>query len=262
MWPSWRCLHMKTWRGWALGRTSSLQATRASSRPAKPAPALQLHHFGSSPPPVLSGREREKKTLYLKLNTLSSKLFVASRLGSRAKHEWQCAEMAFPKDNRTVNFVDTGSAPKTSTVPLSDKKLAELTGPSGKGHPHVTVTQGKQWHQPAAPQLLCASQVQLSPGDLHQLKVWHLLIDSASAARGHHPQGGCRSDALYATGLLGPVLHRCWQAPLHLMEMCPLPPSECLTILAFLSFPLLKPQPSRMWQHLLNFKDANGFLDF
>lgn len=79
--------------------------------------------------------------------------------------------MAFPKDNWTVNFVDTGSAPKTSTMRLSAKKLAELAGPSRKRHPRITVTQRKQRRQPAAPQLLCASQVQLSPGDLNQLKV-------------------------------------------------------------------------------------------
>lgn len=248
------------------GQAPYVPPGRALAQQIQPQPCSSATSGPSLLPCFQAGEGKKKtQTRYLKLNAFSSKLFISSWLGSWAKHERRCAEIVFPKDTFRSRQSTLGTLallwkPVTSTWAI--RKLAKLTGTCWKLHRHVWVTLGKY---SALPQLLYAPRAQLSPGDLHQPKVWHPLINSPSAAGGSPAAtlgGGSRSHTLYTTGLLGPFHCRWQEAPLQSTEMCLLPQIQYLTFLAFLSFSILTLQPSIAWEHALNIKDVNGFLEF
>lgn len=174
----------KTWRGDLLkGQASRRPPGRALAQQIQPQPCSSAAS-GPSPLPCFQAGEGKKNPRYLKLNAFSSKLFVSSCLGSWAKHECQCAEMVFPKDmfrSKQSTLWTRALLQKLLTSTWAIRQLAKLAGTSWKLYWRVWVTLCKY---STLLQLLCAPWVQLSPGDLHRPKVWHLIANSASAARG------------------------------------------------------------------------------
>lgn len=211
------------------GQAPHVPPGRALAQQIQPQPCSSATSGPSLLPCFQAGEGKKKKTKhprYLKLNAFSSKLFISSWLGSWAKHKHRCAEIVFPKDtfrSRQSTLGTLALLRKLVTSTWVIRKLAKLAGTCWKLYWHVWVMLGKY---SALPQLLYAPRAQLSPGDLHQPKVWHPLINSPSAAGGPQlPSSGGEAEVILFTPRVCWAHFACrWQeAPLQSTERCPLP---------------------------------------